>query len=268
MTKLAKLSASLLSWATLSAYMNMGFTCVSAELIRGERFLLETSIPSIAPSGECEEDEEDVFLLKKGRRWVWKGNCGWLSKRKKKYIEKVCKYEESYEDLLPAKDVCKETCGICTKPTPSPVSRPPGCYEEPEDKFCLKKFRRGRCWVKDCEFLSKRHEKSKNWICSKEDRNDEYAPASEVCVETCDTCTSPTVSPAPSAGPVLCEEDEDDEFYYRKSWGGDIETKTCGWLDDQRDWNIKWICKSNQSGGGYEPAKDVCVETCKSCEED
>merc|ERR1712095_183369 len=51
-------------------------------------------------------------------------NCKWLAKKPQKKIGKICKKNtDSYNDIGPARDICKVLCDTC--PTASPIQTPP-----------------------------------------------------------------------------------------------------------------------------------------------
>jgi len=62
------------------------------------------------------------------------------------------------------------------------------CTEKKKDKFFLK-IKDGLIITKPCKWLSKGKKKRKKRACKKEDRNEGFGPAKEVCPVTCDSCT-------------------------------------------------------------------------------
>lgn len=221
--------------------------------------------------GECTEDEDDEFFIrKKYNGFVVTKTCGWLESKNKGYKNYWCKNGKSGEGFGSAKEVCKETCDTCPKPTPAPTisSAPSICAQEnDDDEFFLWRGKVGTCgWLKT------RYDYVIERICRKRKVKGDIPPAWQVCVETCETCIPNTVSPAPSMSPSVskapsaCTEDDEDEFLHYM-WFGKPITMTCSELQQKRDWRKKWICKSELSFEDLKPAKEVCLVTCEICEE-
>ena len=103
--------------------------------------------------------------------------CSSLRSLKEGKIKKVCKKKmRCHENLGSAEDMCPETCGTCDP-----------CHQSDEALFYVK-TKGQNVIVKNCAWLSQHDDIGKQ--CQKTERLGCYAPASEVCLRTCSTCTN------------------------------------------------------------------------------
>ena len=144
-----------------------------------------TVSPTIQPSAKpvvsdtskkCTEIGSAKFLLKivNGIRPV-KRPCSWLAQKGKQRQNRLCKQNEKFGAVPPAKDVCFDTCKSCD--------------EESSREFLLKTIlndQGGRqAVVRTCEWLGKRNDRKIARFCRKSKTFGGFEPAKVVCPKTC-----------------------------------------------------------------------------------
>jgi len=143
-------------------------------------------------------------------------------------------------------------------PTPSPIDEG-GCVENKKSYF-LKNIREGASIIKTCQWLGKKPTKVINRLCRKTLELGDYKPAQLMCPKTCDTC---------SIIGNICEDNDSIGFLLRTlvSAGGEITPKKrdCKWLRGLPSKRQSNVCTFTESYGIFEPAKNVCRETCDTC---
>ena len=152
--------------------------------------IFPTNAPSIEPSPHphCYEKVKDKYLTgfkKTGAAKTF--TCRKLAKEVKVpgFIESECQKTRSADGFLPAKEVCRVTCGTC----------PRGCGEIDKTRFYFGLKNNGESKSQTCQILKQKKErgasdKNMDKWCNTEDPNDtQYPMGKDACPVTCGVCT-------------------------------------------------------------------------------
>jgi hypothetical protein len=143
-----------------------------------------------------------------------------------------------------------------SKPSPNPTPEFK-CNENPRAQFLLTVVN-GSPRTRSCKWLKSKSWKRKNALCSKSKTHSGFKSAKDVCVETCNICSSGTHAD-------INADSTTEKFFLRTKVVGAKTfyiVKPCQWLKKNSPAKILNICGKGMSKFGIKSAEEVCPSTC------